>query len=205
MAGTVGAGFSSTVAVVLGFANLIADGFSMAVSNFESGKASKEFTDALRRIEQEHIEKVPGGEREEIRQIFREKGFTGETLEEIVRTISRDECLWIETMLTEEYGIQKTAPSPLKSAIITFAAFLFVGAVPLLPFLFPMIEMRQQFVLSTCLAGVMFFLIGMLKSLVFAMPVFVSGLRTLLTGGAAAALAFVTGHLLRVVFHIGAV
>ena len=204
VAGAVGAGFSSTVAVVLGFANLIADGFSMAVSNYESGKARKEFTEALRRIEREHIEKVPGGEREEIRQIFREKGFEGETLEEIVGTISRDERLWIETMLTEEYGIQKTVTPPVKSAVTTFAAFLLVGTVPLIPFLLPMAGMRRQFLLSTCLAGIMFFLIGMLKSLVFSMPVFISGLRTLLTGGAAAGLAFVTGYLLRAVFDIGA-
>jgi len=203
VAGVIGAGFSSSVAIVLGFANLIADGFSMAVSNYESSKARKEFAEGLRQIEQEHIDKVPAGEREEIRQIFRKKGFEGDILEEIVGTISRDRHLWIETMLTEEYGIQKTDPDPVKSAVATFTAFLFVGAIPLLPFLSPLPETRYQFILSTCLAAMMFFSIGMLKSLVFDMPVFISGLRTLLTGGTAAALAFITGFLLREIFGIG--
>jgi len=67
----------------------------------------------------------------------------------------------------------------------------------------PALDMQLQFVLSACAAGVMFFSIGMLKSLVFALPVFTSGLRTLLTGGAAAALAYLTGYLLRTVFGVG--
>ena len=203
VSGSVGAGFPASVALILGFANLIADGFSMAVSNYESIKAQQEFVDGIRRAEHEHIDKVPEGEREEIRQIFEKKGFTGEVLDEIVKTISQDRHLWVETMLTEEHGIQKAGPTPWKSAAATFAAFIVVGTMPLIPFLVPALDMQLQFVLSACAAGVMFFSIGMLKSLVFALPVFTSGLRTLLTGGAAAVLAYLTGYLLRTVLGIG--
>ena len=202
VSGAVGAGFPATVALVLGFANLFADGFSMAVSNYESIKAQREFSDTLRQTEEQHIDVVPEGEREEIRQIFAAKGFEGEVLERIVATISQDRRLWVDTMLTEEYGLQKTTPSPLRAALSTFAAFLLVGAVPLAPFLFPEMGMRQQFVLSALLAGVMFFSIGMLKSLVFAKPVLRAGLGTLLTGGAAAVLAYLTGYVLRTVFGL---
>lgn len=203
VSGAVGAGFSSTVALVLGFANLIADGFSMAISNYESIKAQQEFAESLRLTEQEHIEKIPAGEREEIRQIFQKKGFSGEALENIVATISQDKRIWIDTMLTEEHGIQKSTPSPLKSAITTFSAFLFVGAIPLIPFLFRKLDIQTQFILSAILAGIMFFLIGTLKSLVFANPVIRAGIKTLLTGGTAAALAFLTGYVLRFFFGIG--
>ncbi|WP_459782554.1 VIT1/CCC1 transporter family protein, partial [Photobacterium sp. R1] len=75
VSGVVGAGFSPVVALVLGFANLIADGFSMAVSNYESIKTQGEFIKSLRDQEQDHIEKIPEGEREEIRLIFINKGF----------------------------------------------------------------------------------------------------------------------------------
>lgn len=197
VSGAVGAGFSSSVALILGFANLFADGFSMAISNYESIKAQQEFVEGVRESEEEHIDKIPGGEREEIRQIYQQKGFEGEILEAIIDTISQDRNLWIETMLTEEHGIQRIGPNPWKSAVTTFVSFLFVGAMPLLPFLVPTLEMQEQFILSACLAGIMFFLIGMLKSLVFAKPIFLSGLRTLLTGGTAAGLAFLTGYLLR--------
>ena len=203
VSGTVGAGFSSTVALVLGLANLLADGFSMAISNYESIKAQQEFAESIRRTEQEHIDKVPGGEREEIRQIFQKKGFSGNVLEKIVHTISDDRHLWIETMLTEEHGIPKSTPNPFQSAVTTFSAFLFVGAMPLIPFLILGLEIQLQFVISACLAGIMFFSIGMMKSLIFAKPVFRSGLKTLLTGGTAASLAFLTGHILRVFFGVG--
>jgi len=203
VSGAVGAGFSSSVALVLGFANLVADGFSMAVSNYESIKAQREFIDEVRRTEEDHIDRIPDGEREEVRAIFKGKGFQGDTLEEIVRTITQDRRLWVETMLTEEHGLQKTRLSPWKSAFATMAAFLLVGAIPLTPLFASESELHRQFVFSAMLAGVAFFSIGTLKSLVFAKPVFRSGLSTLLTGGTAAGLAYLTGYLLQRVLGIG--
>ncbi len=76
-----GAGFPSSVAVILGFANLIADGFSMAVSNYESSKAEQEYIESIKKAEEMHIDQIPEGEREEIRQIFEAKGFSEELLE----------------------------------------------------------------------------------------------------------------------------
>ncbi|MBL1433346.1 MAG: VIT1/CCC1 transporter family protein [Gammaproteobacteria bacterium] len=203
VSGALGAGFSASVALVLGFANLIADGFSMAVSNYESVKAQQEFTEGVRRTEAEHVDNIPDGEREEIRQIFQTKGFTGEILEEIVRTVCRDRNLWIDTMMTEEHGIQKTKLNPTKSALITFFAFLFIGVMPLIPYISTTLSLREQFVLSACIAAVMFFLIGTLKSFFLATPLFFSGMRTLLTGGAAASLAYLTGYVLHEIYGIG--
>ena len=202
ISGVVGAGLPSSVAVILGFANLVADGFSMAVSNYESHKSKQEFIESVRRSEERHIDVVPEGEREEIRQIFRGKGFKGEVLETIVSTISEDRNLWIDTMLTEEHGIHKISPSPWASAGATFGAFILIGAMPLLPFLSSTLQIQQKFFMSACVAGIMFFLIGMLKSLAFDKPMILSGFRTLLTGGTAAGLAFYTGYLLREVFGV---
>ncbi len=199
-----GAGFSPLVILVMGFANLFADGFSMAVSNYEAVDAQREHLEAARRTEEHHIKLVPDGEREEIRQIFANKGFSGATLERIVATITANRKLWIETMLTEEYGLSLERFSPAVSALVTFAAFVAVGAMPLLPFLFAGIALQTQFVVSALLAGLMFFVIGMLKSLVYARPVLRSGFNTLVLGGAAAALAFLVGYWLRQLFGIDA-
>ena len=87
---------------------------------------------------------------------------------------------------------------------MTFLAFISVGAIPLIPYIVSSFEMSQQFVISTFLAGTMFFLIGMLKSLVLVRPLFLSGVRTLLTGGGAAALAYFTAYFLREIFNIAA-
>ena len=202
VSGVVGAGLPSSVAVILGFANLVADGFSMAVSNYESHRSKQEFIESVKRSEERHIDIVPEGEREEIRQIFREKGFEGEVLETIVSTISQDKNLWVDTMLTKEHGIHKISPSPWASAGSTFFAFILIGAMPLLPFLVTTLSMQQKSFISASVAGIMFFMIGMLKSFVFDKPVILSGFRTLLAGGTAAGLAFFTGHILREVFGV---
>jgi len=200
VAGAVGAGFSASVALIMGFANLLADGFSMAVSNYEAVKSLHEFRETARTTEEEHIARVPEGEREEVRQIFARKGFSGETLDRIVTTICQDRQLWVETMLSEEYGLQQAPPAPLVSAAVTFATFLLAGSLPLLPLFFASLDMQRQFLISALLAAAVFFSIGMLKSLVFAKPLLRSGLYTLLTGGAAASLAFLAGYLLQQLF-----
>jgi len=202
VSGTIGAGLPSTIAIILGFANLIADGFSMGISNYEAQKAELEVIESVRQSERNHINKIPDGEREEIRQIFYAKGFRGEILDKVIDTICQDKKVWIDTMLTEEHGLRKTGLNPWRSAIVTFVAFILVGTIPLLPLLTTFLNTQQKFIFSTLLASFMFFLIGMLKSVIVNKPLFTSGLRTLLTGSAAAGLAFFTGYLLRNIFAI---
>jgi VIT1/CCC1 family predicted Fe2+/Mn2+ transporter len=198
----VGAGLPASIVLIMGFANLFADGFSMAVSSYESITAEMEYVDEIKRVEEEHVDKVPEGEREEIRQIFEKKGFKGNTLEEVTNTICSDRRLWLETMITEEYGLQKNDSNPYISSITTFIAFVVVGAMPLLPFLASGINLQEKFLISTIVAGIMFFLVGAIKGLLFTKPIIISGVRTLLTGGTAASLAFLAGYILRDFFGI---
>lgn len=197
VSGTLGAGFSPIIALTLGFANLFSDAFSMAVSNYEANKTKAELLERTRLTEAEHISRIPEGEKEEIRQIFQEKGFSGKVLEEIVETISRNPTVWVEIMLREEHGLQTAPIQPIRPALATFGAFVLVGSIPLTPFLIPGIESQSQFVASALLAAMMFFLIGLLKSRVLAKPPIWSGIKTLLTGCTAASLAFITGYVLQ--------
>lgn len=195
VSGAFGAGFSPQVALVLGFANLLADGFSMAVSNYEAGQAHLEEIASAERTEHQHIALVPEGEREEIRQLFRAKGIEGELLEQVVEALCRDPEVWVSTMLREEYGLSSVGLSPLRSALTTFAAFLILGTVPLLPYAVSGLGTTVQFLTSLGLAGGVFLGIGMLKSAVYGLRPWYSGLRTLIMGTAAAGLAFATGFL----------
>jgi VIT1/CCC1 family predicted Fe2+/Mn2+ transporter len=200
--GSAGAGFPPHVSMILGVANVLADGLSMAVSNYESIKAHNEFIDAMRREEERHIEHVPEGEREEIRQIFAQKGFADAALEHIVATITADRKLWIETMLAEEHGLQGPHPNPLRAGTVTFVAFVLIGVIPLLPLLVAPLGMPGQLFASAALAAIVFFAIGSLKSLFLGRPPIKAGLATLLTGGSAAGLAFAVGYLLRNAFGV---
>lgn len=198
-----GAGFPARVSLVIGLANLVADGFSMAVSNFQSAHSQRDLIARSRREEERHVELVPEGEREEVRQIFAAKGFSGETLESIVRVITSDKKLWVETMLREELGLDPEGPRPLHAAIATFLAFVAVGVLPLIPFFVPGLAGANPVVPSAIFAAFAFLAIGMIKGRVTSRPVFLAGAETLLAGGAAAALAFAVGHFLRQSFGAG--
>lgn len=194
VAGTMGASLPARIVLILGAANLIADGFSMAAANFMGTRAERDDYKRLELIEKRHIEIAPGGEREEVRQIYAEKGFAGAELERVVELITSDKERWIKTMLTEEYGL----PLEIRSAWIaggtTFAAFLICGLLPLLPFIFGAVK---SFLFSIILTGAVFFLIGSVKSRWSTDSWWSSGLTTFLVGSAAAALAFFVGVILK--------
>jgi VIT1/CCC1 family predicted Fe2+/Mn2+ transporter len=192
--GVVGAQLSPIIIVIMGFANLLADGFSMAASNFLGTKAEHDDMQRLEAIEHRHIELAPEGEREEVRQIFARKGFAGADLDRVVELITSDRQRWVQTMLADEYGLPQEARSPWLAAFSTFSAFLICGLAPLLPFLF---GMKSAITFSTFLTGAVFFLIGSVKSRWSSASWWHSGLSTLLVGGIAAALAYAVGVLLK--------
>jgi len=104
VAGVVGADMPGAVVLVLGMANLVADGFAMGAGNYSGTKAESDLFKHFLEVERRHISLAPGGEREEIRQIFARKGFSGPDLERIVDVITSDEDRWTHTMAVEEYG-----------------------------------------------------------------------------------------------------
>lgn len=194
VAGVAGAGLSSGVAVVLGVANVAADGFSMASSSFLKARADRKIVERFRRMEEMHIDEVPEGERDEIRQIFAGKGFDGELLEEVVRVITDDRKRWVDTMLTEEWGLQLDAPAPLTSAATTFVAFILAGFVPLLPlFAAVWLHAAHLFPASAALTAATFLLIGYIRGKVAHENALLSAIETLIIGGIAAAIAYFTG------------
>lgn len=194
VSGVVGAELASSVIVILGAANLLADGFSMAASNFLGVRADRQMTDRVRSIEEQHIATHPEGEEEEVRQIFREKGFSDEDLERAVAIITSNRKRWVDTMLTEEYGLTLGGPRAIRAAATTLAAFVSVGFVPLAPFLF---GLDPPFLWSSCLTGAAFFAVGAWKSRFVLQHWFVAGAETLLLGGGAAAVAYLVGAALK--------
>jgi VIT1/CCC1 family predicted Fe2+/Mn2+ transporter len=192
--GVVGAHLSPAVIVIMGFANLFADGFSMAAGNFLGTKSEHDDMKRLELIEHRHVELDPEGEREEVRQIFAKKGFAGTDLERVVELITSERERWVRTMLTEEYGLPQEARSPWLAAMGTFSAFLVCGLAPLLPFL---VLASNPLRFSVLLTGAVFFIIGSIKSRWSTVSWWRSGVSTLFVGGIAAGLSYIVGVLLR--------
>ena len=194
IAGVVGAGLQPHIIIVLGLANLLADGFSMAASNYLGTRAERDEVEKLTEMEQRHIKLAPEGERSEIREILRSKGLEGKVLDEAVQGITSNPRTWVNVMLAEEHGVSRQQRSPLMSAASTFAAFAICGAVPLAPFV---IGGDAAFHWASILVGITFFAIGAAKSLWSLAPWWRAGLETLAVGASAAALAYGVGHLLQ--------
>jgi len=200
VAGVQGAALDETIVIILGVANLIADGFSMAVSNYLGSRAERQRRERARREEERHIREVPEGEREEIRQIFAAKGFEGVELDRVVEVITSDRELWAETMMSEELGFASADPNELRAAATTLVAFVTVGFLPLSAFVYDIAgigEVENAFAWSAVMTGVAFLVVGGLKSRFVDQSWWRSGLETLAVGGCAAALAYAAGSLLQ--------
>lgn len=198
VAGAAGANLSGGIALVLGLANLIADGLSMAAGNYLSVKSDREMVACVRKIEERHIDLAPEGEREEVREIFREKGFDGELLDRIVEGVVRDRKLWVDTMVTEEFGLPLDTPEPWRASLTTYVAFVLVGALPLAPLVAMGVASREViFSASALLTAAAFLAVGAVKGLVTGKSILRAMAETLFIGGAAAAMAYAVGHFCR--------
>ncbi|MEO9964226.1 MAG: VIT1/CCC1 transporter family protein [Reichenbachiella sp.] len=195
IAGAVGAGFGVEIIIILGIANLIADGFSMSVGSYLSSKSEQEKHEKYRKLEHWGVEHLPESEREEIREIFRSKGLEGELLESVVQTITADKEIWVNVMMKDEHNMVIESETPRKKAIATFLSFLLIGFIPLASF-FINIDMSQAFMMSCMLTALSFTIIGFMKAHVNHSSK-VRGIgETLLLGTTAAGLAYFAGSFL---------
>lgn len=197
VSGVMGAALSPVVILVLGFANLFADGFSMAVGNYLSTKAEVEYVKKERRRETWEVKYVPEGEKEEIREIYRKKGFKGKLLNDVVKVITSNKKKWIDVMMKEELGLIEDRKSPLKAGLATFCAFILVGFVPLSAYVGAMFLPINALYVSILFTSVALFLVGAAKSYIAEVKFIRGGMETLLVGGSAAAIAYLIGYLLR--------
>lgn len=200
VAGVAGAQLSAGIVLILGFANLIADGLSMAIGDYLSTKSEQEYQRAERRREEWEIEHYPEGEKLELVELYVDKGLSQSDAETIVNILANNKKAWIDVMMVEELGIFGSEESPLKNALVTFFSFGFFGFVPLLAYLaaqFVSAFAGMTFELACFLTAVTLFALGALKVKITGRNWFKSGLEMLLVGGVAAAAAYGIGVLLR--------
>lgn len=200
VAGATGAALSPAVVIILGVASLLADGFSMACGSFMSERTHRDYIRQERKREAWEIKTMPEGEKEEIREIFKKKGFKGKDLDKAVKIITSNQKVWIDTMMADELGLMESAKSPLGTAFSTMTGFILIGAIPLLAYVLayfvPFFETRtfQTAIIMTLIALV---IIGGIKSYITKINLWKSSLTTVLIGGSAAIIAYYIGFFLR--------
>jgi len=199
VAGVTGAALSSGVILILGFANLVGDGISMAIGDYLSTKSEQEYHRAERKREQWEADNYPEGEKMELIGIYESKGIPKPDARRMVDIISRNRKAWIDIMMVEELGILESGGSPLKNALVTFCSFCLFGLVPVLAYVLlsflPFIKPVAFGVASLLTAFTLFFL-GAIKTRFTGRNWLLSGSEMLIVGGLAAGAAYLIGVLL---------
>lgn len=205
VAGAVGASLDISIIIILGFANLLADGFSMSVGAYLSAKSEKENYLKHRDIECWEVDNIPEKEREEIVEIYRAKGFEGRLLEQVVDVIVSDRDRWVNEMMKDELEMIPESKSPFKIGLATLVSFIFVGFIPLLVYVYDYFRETtfDLFLWTSIFTGVAFVFVGWLKSFVNQTNTLKSILETLILGFVAALVAYYVGDFLETLIMNG--
>lgn len=198
VAGAVGADLDTSIIIILGFANLLADGFSMSVGAYLSAKSEKENYNKHRNIEYWEVENIPDKERQEIVEIYQAKGFEGELLEKVVDVIVSDKDRWVNEMMKDELNMMEDSKSPFKIGLATLASFILIGLIPLIVYVYDLIWKTDidLFFWTSLFTGLAFLVVGWLKSFVNQTNTLKSISETLLLGFLAALVAYFVGDFL---------
>jgi VIT1/CCC1 family predicted Fe2+/Mn2+ transporter len=191
--GVSGAFTARKIVIMAGLSEMLGGAVSMGLAAFISARSQIEFYHS--EIEREHLEmrKWPDRERDEIRNIYRAKGFTGKLLDQIVEHITADPKRWSDVMMREELGFSGEFESPLRSGTTVGISYLCGAAVPIIPYLF--VEPAHGVIYSTIATLIALFIVGAAKTLITTRSWWRSGLESALTGAAAAAATFGAGSL----------
>jgi len=196
VSGVAGAELGAGVILILGLANLLADGLSMAAGAFLSSKSEQEYYERERAREEWEVEHFAEGERAEMVEIYRAKGYSPQDAETLVAIQSQDTKLFVDEMMVQELGLLPDERKPHLSALATFGAFLIAGAVPMVVYvlgLFVTIDPAVSFPTSIALSALALFALGAAKVLITERSWLRSGLEMLIVGGVAAAVAYLVG------------
>lgn len=184
------------IIIAAGLAATFAESVSMGAVAFTSMRARRDFYLSELAREKKEMEEVPEIEREEIREIYRKKGFSGKLLEQIVAKITSDEKVWLDTMMREELGLEPIEESQtVKSSITVFVSAMIGSFIPLLPFLF--LAVGQGIAVSFIVSAVTLFVFGIYKAKATVGRPLRSGLELLVIGMLAALVGYVIGFLFR--------
>lgn len=200
VSGVAGAQLGTPIILILGLANLFADGFSMATGAYLSAKSEQEYYRKEWEREAWEVEHFPDGERAELHEVYRKRGYAEDEARQLVEIQSREPRRWMKAMMVDELGMMEDGRNPLLNGLATFVSFIVAGSVPLLIYLLGLlvpIPSDASFPISLALSGLALFGLGAAKVFVTKLSPWRSGIEMLLVGGLAAGVAYAVGALLK--------
>jgi len=206
VAGVNGAKLTYGVVLILGIANLLADGVAMGLGDYLSEKAEIDFSVSERKREEWECDNYLEGEKEEMVQIYTTKGVHGDDAKEIVDIMARNKKAFVDIMMVEELGLMpvEEGEKPWRSGIVTFLSFVAFGFIPLIPYIITtivsgttkMAGADAAFGSAIGLTGVTLFSLGAITSRFTPQKWWKAGLFMFINGAIAAGIAYLVGYLL---------
>jgi VIT1/CCC1 family predicted Fe2+/Mn2+ transporter len=195
--GVAAATADSRIVLIAGLAATFAESVSMGAVAYTSTLADADFYESERAREYRHVRAVPGLERDEIRDIYQRKGFSGALLDRIVDTITRDEDVWVAVMMAEEHQLapvnRRTA---MRSSLVVGVAAIVGSLIPLLPF--AVLPVQISMWVSIMLAAAVLFAVGAYKASRTVGRPARSGLEMAVIGTLSALVGYLVGLLLKI-------
>ena len=190
---------STKIVIISGLVTTFAESISMAAVAYTSTKAAHEFYESQLEREKKEIQEIPHMEVQEIRDIYYKKGFRGRQLENIVKKITSNKKLWLETMMAEELKMfPEDYEKPLKSTAIVGLSAVVGSLVPVIPFF--IFDVRLGMAYALVMSIVALFIVGAVKAKVTIGNWKKSGLEMAIVGTVAALVGYFVGSLLGVVY-----
>ena len=192
--GVIAGGGSETVLIVVGFAAAITESISMGAVGYTSSIAERDYYRAERAREDAEINATPDAERQEVRDIYAAKGFTGHLLDDVVETITANRDTWLTTMMDEELHLQPVeSRDTLRTAAVIGIATLIGHLIPLVPFL--LLPRTPALIFAIALSALALFAVGVYSAVTLVGDWRTSGIKMMLIGLGAAAIGFAVGRL----------
>jgi VIT1/CCC1 family predicted Fe2+/Mn2+ transporter len=183
--------------LIAALAALAAESISMSAVAFTSTRARRNLYLSEMAREQREMRELPLVEREEVRTVFREWGYTGPHLEEMTEAICANPRAMLEFMMAFELKLSPIEATAARNSAILVGFATIVGSfIPLLPFFFLGSNILQAVELSVAFSAATLFVIGYYEAKLTVGSIWKSGLQMAAIGLAAGFAGFLVGHFL---------
>lgn len=175
-----------------------AESISMGAVAYTSSISQRDYYESERQNELREMEEVPEVEIQEIRDIYANKGLKGDDLENVVKVITSNKEVWLDTMMKEELNLQEVnVKDILKTSIIVGCATVVGSLIPLLPFF--VFSVHNAVLGSIVLSALALFGVGAYQAISLVGDWKKSGIQMLIIGLSAAFIGFMIARLFNAV------
>lgn len=192
--GVIAGGGGQPVLLAAGFAAAMTESLSMGAVGYTSTSADRDYYTAQEKIAQSAVRHDPDSERDQLRELYRSKGFSGELLDQVVTTVTANPDNWVGTIMEEERHLQPVGHNDVtRSSVVITVATLIGHLIPLAPFLF--LPTLPALALAISLSAAVLFGVGTYSAITRVGVWWKSGAKMILIGLGAAGVGFLIGRL----------